>query len=177
MPVNQFLNPESFSPDTLEFFHLLQKFEVKYVIVGGEAVIFHGYPRLTGDLDFFYLASPENTQKLFNCLKEFWAGNIPAIQAAEEFLEPGVVVQFGTPPHRLDLMNRIDGIEFPEVWEKAIPVGFLGEEYVGVVIQFIDLESLVKNKRASGRPKDIDDIQHLTLEGGNAETGNWKPES
>lgn len=84
-----------FSQDIQEFLRLLSKYDVKYVIVGGEAVIYYGYARLTGDVDFFYEASQKNVKKLFETLTEFWASNIPGIEKAEEMLELGVVIQFG----------------------------------------------------------------------------------
>ena len=88
----------------------------RYLIVGGEAVIFHGYPRVTGDVDFFYENTPANTRRLFNALLDFWEGRIPGIAAPEELRKLGIILQFGRPPHRIDLMNRIDGVSFSEAW-------------------------------------------------------------
>ena len=84
------------------------------IIVGGEAVIYYGYARLTGDVDFFCENSRENVEKLFNVLTEFWKGEIPGIDALEELLEPGMIIQFGSPPHRIDLLNSIDVVSFHE---------------------------------------------------------------
>src|SRR5258708_7354328 len=112
MPHHQEGSIESshFSADILEFVHLLQVHKVKYIVVGGEAVIYHGYPRFTGDIDFFFSDAPENVQAIFAALREFWGGTVPGIQSAEELAEPGVIVQFGRPPNRIDLLNRIDGV-------------------------------------------------------------------
>src|SRR5688500_8747122 len=105
---------EHFSPDTLEFIRLLAKHGVKYVIIGGEAVIFHGYARSTGDVDFFYSRDPENSERLFAGLQEFWDGDVPGLNTASELLEPGVVIQFGRPPNRIDLLNAPDGLSFEQ---------------------------------------------------------------
>ena len=84
-----------FSADTLEFIRLLQAYQVKYVVVGGEAVIYHGYPRFTGDVDFFFSDAPDNVQAMFAALREFWGGTVPGIQSAEELSEPGVIGSSG----------------------------------------------------------------------------------
>ncbi|MCJ7812709.1 hypothetical protein MUP95_05230, partial [bacterium] len=77
-----------FSPDIQEFIRLLSKYTVEYVIVGGEAVIYYGYGRLTGDIDFFYPANRNNVKKLYQTLDAFWEGDIPGLQNADELLEP-----------------------------------------------------------------------------------------
>lgn len=100
----------------------LQRHRVRYVIVGGEAVIFHGYPRLTGDIDFFYENSAVNTRRLFAALNDFWSGRVPGVRSPEELREEKLVVQFGRPPNRIDLLNRIDGVTFTEAWRHRIAV-------------------------------------------------------
>lgn len=75
------------------------------MIVGGEAVIYYGNPRLTGDVDFFYDSSTENTEKLYLALTEFWAGDIPGLNSVDKLQEVCVIVQFGVPPNRIDLIN------------------------------------------------------------------------
>ena len=101
-----------FSPDTVEFIRLFGAHQARYVVVGGEAVIYHGYPRFTGDINFFFSDAPDNVEAVFAALREFWGGTVPGIQSAQELAEPGVIVQFGRPPNRIDLLNRIDGVEF-----------------------------------------------------------------
>src|SRR4051812_39861900 len=97
-----------FSGDITAFLRLLAKKRVRYLIVGGEAVIYHGYPRLTGDIDFFYDNSSLNCRRLFQALLEFWDGRIPGVTSSAELRAPKLILQFGRPPHRIDLMNRID---------------------------------------------------------------------
>jgi hypothetical protein len=156
----QSIEPSHFSPDTLEFIRLLSNHNVQYVVVGGEAVIFHGYPRFTGDIDFFFSDSPENVRALFAALREFWSGTIPGVQSPDELAEPGIVVQFGRPPNRIDLLNRIDAVAFCEAWKDKIDlrISSAGSE---IPIFMLDLQNLLRNKRASARPKDLDDLRFL----------------
>jgi hypothetical protein len=95
------MQADHFSLDTQEFLFLLNKYEVKYLMVGGEAVIYYGYARLTGDVDFFYEMSEENIPKLYQALEEFWGGNIPGIEDVSELNEPGLIFLFGAPPNRI----------------------------------------------------------------------------
>jgi predicted nucleotidyltransferase len=149
-----------FSRDTQEFIKLLSDHRVKYVIVGGEAVIYYGHARLTGDVDFFFEAGTENVLRLHDALKEFWAGDIPGIRNPEELMEAGIVLQFGVPPNRIDLINRIDGVSFEEAWRDKTEMNI---EISGglVVVYFIGLKQLIQNKKAIGRPKDLEDLKFL----------------
>ena len=149
-----------FSEDTLEFLRLLAKYGVKYVIVGGEAVIYYGYARLTGDVDFFYEDSKQNVIDLFQALEEFWKGDIPGISTVEELLEPGIIIQFGTPPNRIDLLNRIDAVTFQKAWLNRTSVD-LGIKEERVPVHFIGLDELIKNKEALKRYKDLEDLKYL----------------
>ncbi len=149
-----------FSPDILEFIGLLYTHEVRYVVVGGEAVIYHGYPRFTGDIDFFFSDAPENIAAIFAALREFWRGTVPGIQSAEELAEPGVIIQFGRPPNRIDLLNRIDGVAFEDAWRSRLKVRILSPD-LEFPLFMIGFDNLVRNKRASSRPKDLDDLRAL----------------
>ena len=149
-----------FSPDTLEFIRLLSKYNVKYVVVGGEAVIYHGYPRFTGDIDFFFSDTHENIHALFAALREFWSENIPGIQSPEELAEPGVIIQFGRPPNRIDLLNRIDAVPFQDAWKDKIELRITAADSE-IPLFMLDLQNLLRNKRASARPKDLDDLKVL----------------
>ena len=148
-----------FSPDTLEFIRLLEKHGVRYVIVGGEAVIFHGHARFTGDVDFFYSVDAENAARLFAALKEFWQGDIPGIRTQAELSQEGYVIQFGRPPNRIDLLTSADGLTFEEAWETRMKVEIAGAG--GLNTALLSIEKLIQNKRASGRPKDLDDLAFL----------------
>ena len=149
-----------FSEDILSFFRLLQRCRVRYLVVGGEAVIYHGYPRVTGDVDFFYENTRENVGRLFHALLEFWDNRIPGLGGPEELQEDGMILQFGRPPHRIDLMNRIDGVSFRQAWPRRIRTRLRTDSGL-VPVLFVDLISLLKNKRASGRSKDLIDLDWL----------------
>lgn len=149
-----------FSQDSEIFLQLLYKYDVKYVIVGGEAVIYYGYPRLTGYIDIFYGNSQTNIKRLYKTLSDFWDHNIPGIDNEAGLASPNTVIQFGVPPNRIDLMNAIDGVEFDAVWgDKKIDKYLFDGEFVPVYL--ISLHHLIKNKTASGRNKDLDDLNYL----------------
>ncbi|MBD3614971.1 MAG: nucleotidyltransferase [Gracilimonas sp.] len=149
-----------FSGDIKEFIRLLDRYDVKYMIVGGEAVIYYGYPRLTGDVDFFFSSEDKNVTKLFKALSEFWDGDIPGIETVDELKTPGYVIQFGLPPNRIDLMNSIDEVDFGDAWKKSKTeqIEVNGKE---VPVYYLGLEHLIKNKAASARDKDLDDLSYL----------------
>ena len=110
----------AFFDDILAFIRILSRRRVHYLIVGGEAVIFHGYPRVTGDVDFFYENESGNLRRLFAGLQEFWDGHIPGVTSVDELADPGIVLQVGRPPHRIDPLNRIDGVTFSQAWPGRI---------------------------------------------------------
>ena len=149
-----------FSRDILDFFYLLYKHRVKYLIVGGEAVIFYGNARLTGDIDFYYDLSDTNITKLFKALKEFWNNRIPGIEEKKELSKEEMVFQFGIPPNRIDLINAIESIEFNEAWKNRLSykIDYKKEK---IVIYYIGLDDLIKNKKAVKRNKDKDDLKFL----------------
>ena len=130
------------------------------MIVGGEAVIYHGHLRLTGDTDYFYELSPQNSRKLFVSLMEFWGGQVPGLASAEELLTEGLIVQFGVPPNRLDLLNRIDGVSFADAWENRVEESITTDSGA-ISVAFIGLKELIRNKAASGRPRDQEDLFFL----------------
>lgn len=134
---------------------------MRYLLVGGEAVIYHGYPRLTGDVDIWYQQTEKNASLLFDALREFWEGAVPGVGTALGLMEPMVVVQFGRPPHRIDLLSAIDGVQFDAAWRNRVEefIEFAGDRKVPLSI--IGLAELLRNKRAAGRHKDLDDVEHL----------------
>jgi predicted nucleotidyltransferase len=149
-----------FSEDIQEVLTLLGKHQVKYLIVGGEAVIYYGHARLTGDIDLFYEASPDNVANLYQTLDEFWKGDIPEVDSSEELLEPGIILQFGAPPNRLDLLNTIDGVSFQEAWSNKTTVHIRVQDNE-VPVYFIGLGDLIRNKETLGRYKDLEDLKYL----------------
>lgn len=159
----QKIDSNHFSTDTRAFIALLHRHNVRYVIVGGEAVIFHGHARYTGDVDFLYDRSEANTKALYAALAEFWDGDIPGINTPDELIEEAIVVQFGRPPNRIDLLSSINGVGFEEAWDTRVTLEFapeLGGEPIPVFI--LGLGALLKNKAATARAKDLDDLRYLS---------------
>jgi hypothetical protein len=142
------------SKDFKEFIELLTVNNVKYLIIGGYAVAFHGYPRHTRDLGVWILVSHENAENVLKALKEFGFGSLGLLK--EDFLKPGEFIQLGQPPNRIDIVTSCDGVEFEACYQTR-------KETLanGLNINFIDLENLKKNKKASGRPQDLADLDNL----------------
>lgn len=159
MPSDQ-IEAGYFSPDVRDFLTLLHRHRVRSVVVGGEAVIYYGHARLTGDIDFFYDRNPANCTALFQALNEFWSSNIPELTAAEELQEPGIIVQFGVPPNRIDLLNQIDGVEFAQAWQARVTLA-LPTPDGPVSLHYLGLAELIRNKEAAARPKDLEDLEFL----------------
>ena len=156
----QEIRPDTFSEDCREFLALLGSHGVRYLVVGGHAAIFHGNIRVTGDTDIFYERSAENCGRIFVALGAFWGGEIPGVNGPSELAAAGVVTQFGRPPNRLDLINDIDGVTFDECWSQK-DEAFFRTGTATVHVPILSRECFLKNKRASGRPKDLDDVQAL----------------
>lgn len=154
------MRADHFSEDILDFFRCLSAHEVKYLVIGGEAVIYYGNPRLTGDIDFFFEAKTENVKKLFYSLLKFWDDNIPGLESYTELLEVGVIIQFGVPPNRIDLINKIDGVGFEEAWENREMVDLEFSD-TKIKIPYIGLDQLIKNKQVADRLKDQEDLKYL----------------
>jgi hypothetical protein len=150
-----------FSSDVTEFLYLLSKHKVQFLIVGGEAVIYYGYARLTGDIDIFYDRSAENIEKIFDMLNEFWNGEIPGIYSTKELKQKGMVFQFGVPPNRIDLINDIDGVSFKKAWERKV-INETIYRKKDFEIYYIGIDDLIKNKKAVNRNKDKDDMRFLS---------------
>lgn len=133
---------------------LLHSHEVQYLIVGGYAVGYHGYPRATGDLDLWIATTPKNAEHLLRVLEEFGFGSVGITR--EDLQEPGKVIRMGFPPVRIELLTSISGVDFAACFERRIV-----DVIDGTPANFIDLEHLKANKRASGRLKDLSDLEGL----------------
>ncbi|MHA1370722.1 MAG: DUF6036 family nucleotidyltransferase [Promethearchaeota archaeon] len=152
-------NPQ-FSKDVQDFLFLLYSHKVKYLIVGGEAVIYYGHARLTGDIDIFYDTSKQNIGNLFEMLRQFWSGNIPSIHNKNELIEPGLIIQFGVPPNRIDLINKISGVTFQKAWRNK-ETALIQVHHQQIPIHYMGIKELIKNKETVGRFKDLDDLRFL----------------
>jgi len=142
------------SSDLRAFVESLNAAGVKYVVVGGYAVAFHGHPRFTGDIDFFVDSSAENAEKIVRAIELFGFGSLGL--KPEDFIKPDSVVQMGYPPNRIDIINEIDAVTFDEAWASRLLT-----QLEGVPVTYIAKDLLIRNKKAVNRPKDLGDISKL----------------
>lgn len=140
--------------DFKEFIQSLNDNGVRYLVVGGYAVAFHGYPRYTKDFDVWIEMSAENAARMVAALEQFGFASLGL--KAEDFLIPDQIIQLGYPPNRIDILTTLPGVEFSECYPSRIVV-----EIEGVPLNFIDLENLKRTKRASGRLQDLADLENL----------------
>ncbi|MCK4357385.1 MAG: hypothetical protein KAW92_01330 [Candidatus Cloacimonetes bacterium] len=154
------IRKNNFSPNVLDMMTLLYKHQVEYLIIGDQAVIYYGHVRLTGDIDFFYNQTEKNVEKLYDALIEFWNNDIPGIQNKRKLMEKNIIFQFGIIPNRIDLISKIEAVNFAEAWQKRETVKIDSVRRV-IEVYFIDIEHLIKNKEALNREKDKEDIKFL----------------
>lgn len=141
-------------PDFSEFVEFCEREGVRYLIVGGFAVGVHGHVRYTKDLDVWIEPTSKNAARVLHVLDEFGFGSLGLTEA--DFTEPGNVVQLGYQPNRLDLLTQPTGVTFADCWEGRVRVD-LGS----VTANVIGFDDLISNKRASGRLRDLADVDDL----------------
>jgi predicted nucleotidyltransferase len=141
-------------PDFKEFLRLLSDRRVEYLLIGGYAVAYHGYPRATADIDIWIAIHPSNAQKTVSVLKDF-GFDLPQV-TVELFLKEKQIIRMGSPPVRIEIATSISGMYFQDCWSARI-VDVLD----GVEVNIIDLKHLKINKQAAGRHKDLDDLENL----------------
>ena len=141
-------------PDFKEFLSLLHTHRVKYLLVGGYAVAAHGYPRFTGDMDVWIQTNTENAENVLTVCREFGV-DVPNLRV-ELFTDPKQMTRMGHPPLRIEILNSVSGLSFDAAWENRI-----SEVWDGVPVSLISLEDLRTNKLASGRLKDLADLENL----------------
>ena len=141
-------------PDFKEFLKLLNEKDIRYLLIGGYAVGYHGYPRATGDMDVWIAIHPDNAQKMVTVLKDFGFDH-PDL-TPELFLQANKIIRMGHPPMRLEISTGISGVEFDECYNSRI-VDTLDD----VEVNIIDLPHLKANKKAAGRLKDLADLENL----------------
>ncbi len=140
--------------DFIEFFQSLKKNKVQYLVIGGYAVAFHGYPRYTKDIDIWVGVDKNNAKNLIKAINAFGFSSLSL--KPNDFLDPNSIIQLGNPPNRIDLLCDLDGVEFNKCFKNKIE-----ENIEGTIINFIDLSSLKKNKKATGRLQDLADLEQL----------------
>ncbi len=143
------------SKDFKEFVALLKKHEAEYMIVGGYAVGVHGYPRYTGDLDIWLNPTQANAERVLTVIAEFGFASFGL--TVNDLTKEGNVIQFGQPPLRIDLLTTIDGVAFDSCYANRKEVTF-----DGLAMNFIGYHDLVANKKATGRYRDLDDVENMS---------------
>jgi len=127
------------------------------MIVGGYSVALHGFPRYTGDIDFFVATSSENASKLVDVFNGFGFSQLGLCE--NDFTQPDYVVEIGREPRKIQVLTGIDGVEFEHAWKHRVEVLMNGMH-----LKFISKDDLIANKRAVGRPKDQIDLLELEKE-------------
>lgn len=139
--------------DLKEFVRLLDSHDVRYMVVGGAAVNVLGFIRMTEDLDFWLERSETNAERTLAAIAEFgFEGEF----SKADLLDPKAVLMLGRPPNRIDLLTWISGREFADCYERRTY-----EDLDGLTVPMISLEDLIANKKASGRHKDLADVEEF----------------
>jgi len=131
----------------------------RFLVVGAHALAAHGVPRATGDLDIWIARDPANAQRTWEALVRFGAPVAALGLSAADFTKPDAVVQIGLPPRRIDILTDVTGLSFETAWPNRLP-----RPVAGLDVPFLGRHDLIANKRATGRHRDLADIE--ALEGG-----------
>lgn len=145
-----------YNEDFLDLLNELTAARVRFVVVGAHAMAVHGAPRATGDLDVFVESTTTNAQRVLEALNRFGAPVHAHGVTADDLARPGMVYQVGLPPRRIDLLTSISGCSFDEAWAGRLTVDLAGQE-----VPVLGLRELRINKKATGRLKDIADLELL----------------
>lgn len=140
--------------DFKEFIKLLNKNNVQYLVIGGYAVVYHGYVRSTNDIDIWIDISKENIKRLLKALEEF---GFSSLNLKEEDFSPNQIIQLGYPPSRIDLITTPAGVDFETCYKTKEQATI-----DNINISIIDLTNLIKTKKASNRTRDLADVEELT---------------
>ena len=141
-------------PDFKEFLELAISANVRLLLIGGWAFNRYAEPRMTGDIDFFLDGSPETEKIIRGVLAEFGFGSVLPPTDVSLFIKP--ILMLGHPPNRIDLLTKIDGISFEQAWKNRNL-----QKIDDILVPVISLQDLIQNKLASGRPKDLSDVDVL----------------
>lgn len=141
--------------DLREFVELLNDHGVEFLIVGGYAVAFHGYPRFTGDIDLFIRPSIDNARRVLAVLDAFGFHGTGVTES--DLTTSGKVVQLGAPPNRIDLLTSIEAVPFDQAWAARVRATL-----DGLGVAFVSKAHLIRNKAALSRPKDMADVAILS---------------
>jgi hypothetical protein len=129
---------------------------VRFLIVGGYAVTYHARPRFTKDLDVWVDPADDNATRVMAALTEFGAPLATHGVREQDFTIPGTIYQIGVPPNRIDILTAIEGLQFGPCWNRRVQARF-----ADVDVAYLSREDLIVNKKATGRPQDLDDAREL----------------
>lgn len=149
------MDPQHLPPDFREFLECLNAAGVEFLLVGGHAVAFHGYPRVTSDMDVWINPTPDNARRALDAVRKFFDDPMSGL-TTEQLLEPGSVTHFGARPFLIEILNQVSGGDFALAWPRRVAT-----HYDGVPVHVIGLSDLRQNKTASGRAKDRADLENL----------------
>ncbi len=146
--------------DFLEFLSALVRADARFLVVGAHAMAVHGVPRATGDLDVWVQPDPQNAERVWAALLEFGAPVQALGLSKTDLIAPNMVFQMGVPPQRIDLLTSVTGVDFDDAWStKRLHLVDTLE------LPFLGRASLLQNKRATGRAKDLVDVEILEQQG------------
>jgi len=140
--------------DFKEFIELLNEHKVDYLVIGGYAVNYHGYPRYTKDIDFWLWMTESNIEKLIRAIKDFGFGALSL--EIEDFMTPENIIQLGYEPYRIDLLVDVEGVEFRDCYERRTE-----GDLDGTTVKFLSLQDLIIAKKKAGRLQDLADAEQL----------------
>ena len=149
------MDPRHLSDDFRDFLICLNEAGVEYLLVGGHAVAYHGYVRPTRDMDIWVAISPENAERLVTAVRAFFGADLAGL-AKEWFLDRANVTRFGAVPNLIEILPDVSGGDFASAYTRRVQV-----EVGGQIVHLISLADLRANKRASGRHKDLADLENL----------------
>jgi len=144
-----------FYSDFKDFIKLLNKFKIRYLIIGGYAIAFHSRPRATQDIDIFIDNSEVNAKKILKALDEFGFASLNIKK--EDLIKDDAIIQLGVRPLRIDLVTSIEGVKFDEAYKNRVTINYADLKNISL----ISIKDLIKNKKETGRKKDIFDIDWL----------------
>ncbi len=137
-----------------DFLRLLKKYEVRYVVVGSWALSIHAQPRYTKDIDILISRDAKNASQILAAMSEF--GFTSSDLSADDFMQDAFIVQLGREPNRIDILTKIDGVDFEQAERNAVL-----SELEGIPIHFLSLHDLIEAKKATSRPRDLADLEQL----------------
>ena len=150
------LHSEIFNQDFVDFLHCLDKAKIESILVGGYAVVLHGYNRTTGDMDIWVRADSENYQRLRKAFASFGLHTDAISEEAFLNVSDQDVFTFGRPPVAIDILTKVKGLDFDTAYDQAEPMLMNG-----ATLRLLHVNDLKQAKRSAGRHKDLDDLENL----------------